>query len=102
LLSSDADNPGTTCLNCEAVGTRFLIPVLGPWLALPEADGEDGKTLSALLGIAQATGVVMTIVGISRYAASDPDRAVAARQSSWQFALVPSRGGGVGMLGGSF
>jgi hypothetical protein len=102
MLSGDLENePGTVCLNCETVGTRLLIPIIGPWLALPEADGDDGKTLSALLGLAQATGVLLTIMGISRYMASDPNR-VAANRGRVNFAFVPSAGGGFGMLGGTF
>jgi hypothetical protein len=102
MQSTDTTSDGAYCVNCQTVGTRLMIPLLGPWLAMPEADGSDGKMLTAMLGLAQATGLVMTIVGISRYAASAPDRTTAASRGGLQFALVPSKGGGLGVLGGSF
>lgn len=101
IMSTNTNSDGAYCTNCDTVGPRLLIPILGPWLALPAADGDDGKVLSAMLGIAQATGLLLTIVGISRYRASAPDQTAAAR-GGWRFALVPSKGGGLGVLGGSF
>ncbi|HVR60502.1 MAG TPA: hypothetical protein VMU50_01310 [Polyangia bacterium] len=92
---------GTVCLNCETQGTRLLVPILGPWLALPAANGSDGKTFSALMGLAQATGVLLTVIGISRYSASAPDGTVASR--GLHFAFIPRSGGGAfGVLGASF
>jgi hypothetical protein len=69
---------------------------------MPYADGGDGKALTAVLGLAQATGLILTIVGISRYRASAPDQAVAAGRNRLQFALVPDKGGALGVLGGAF
>jgi hypothetical protein len=104
MLSGDYEmDPGTYCVNCDTVGSRLLIPILGPWIAMPEADGQDGKTVVALMGLAQAAGLIMTIAGIARYSATNPDRATAANRNRLQFAFVPTRdGGGLGMVGGSF
>jgi hypothetical protein len=102
MMSYNTNNPGSYCENCDTAGPRLLIPVLGPWLATPYADGDDGKAVTVVLGLAQATGVILTIVGISRYAASAPGRTTAANPRGLQFALVPDRGGGLGVLGGAF
>jgi hypothetical protein len=102
MMNGDVNaEPGTYCVNCDTVGPRLLIPIIGPWLAMPEADGDDGKAVTAILGIAQATGVLLTIIGISRYVASGKETATA-RRGGVNFAFVPSSGGGFGLLGGSF
>jgi len=100
LMSGNVNmKPGEVCTNCDTVGPRLLIPIIGPWLALPAADGSDGKALSAVLGIAQATGVLLTIVGISRYKSAGEATASA---SNVTFAFAPSHGGGLGFVAGSF
>jgi hypothetical protein len=85
--------------NDKAAGERLLIPIIGPWLAMPVCDGYE--SLCVLAGIGQATGVTLTILGITRYAASSPDR-VAADRNRLRFALVPSAGGWFGTVGGTF
>jgi hypothetical protein len=100
LMSGNVNmQPGEVCTNCDTVGPRLLIPIAGPWLALPDANGSNGKALSAVLGIAQATGLVLTIVGVSRYQSAVDATASAGNVT---FAFVPSQGGGFGLLGGRF
>jgi hypothetical protein len=98
MLSGVTTQPGQVCTNCQSVGGKLLIPILGPWIALPEADGADGKAISAALGIAQGVGVVLTVVGISVYVHSKSD--ASARISS--FGVVPTPGGAEGAVVGVF
>ncbi len=71
MLSGEATPSGATCLNCESVGTAFLIPVVGPWIALPNANGATGgQVVAAILGVAQAAGLGLTITGIVLVATS--------------------------------
>ena len=56
-----------TCTNCNSTGPYLFIPVVGPFLALPNADGTDGKVVCAGLGLVQAAGLVMAIVGTSQF-----------------------------------
>jgi hypothetical protein len=99
LVSGNVQKPGEVCTNCNSIGSRLLIPIIGPWLALPDANGSNGKALTAVLGLAQATGLVLTIVGISRYKSAVDATAAAGNVT---FAFVPSQGGGLGLLGGRF
>lgn len=71
LASGETTNPGEYCTNCDS-GTLLLIPLAGPWIFLPEADGGGGKALSAILGVAQATGLVLSIWGIAKFMDSAP------------------------------
>jgi len=52
---------------------RLMIPIAGPWLAMPYA-GHDDVALFTVLGLAQAAGVAMSIIGISRFVADAPPR----------------------------
>ena len=72
LSSEDDLGPYEVCLNCDK-GDLLYIPIIGPWLFLDYADGTDGKVLTAIMGIAQATGVVLTIFGISKFISSGQD-----------------------------
>ena len=54
---------------------RLMVPILGPWLAMPYA-GQHDAPLFTFLGLAQAAGVVLSIVGISRFVADAPTRRV--------------------------
>jgi hypothetical protein len=71
LASGDATSPGTYCTNCDSA-PLLLIPLAGPWIFLPDADGGDGKAVSAILGVAQATGLVLSIWGIAKFMNSAP------------------------------
>ena len=109
-------NGGTVCNinNGACVGTGnpagrdLLIPVLGPWLAM--RDVREVPVL-ALLGIAQATGVALTLAGIVRYsadgaAAEAPGEAAGVRRARSQlsgfisFGMLPTRDGAFGFLSG--
>lgn len=61
------------CLNCDETGPYMLIPLIGPFLAMPAADGTDGKVICALMGGVQVTGLVLGIVGTSIFV-SDKQR----------------------------
>jgi hypothetical protein len=50
---------------------RLMVPIVGPWLAMPYAVRDD-TTLFTLLGLAQAAGVAISIIGISRFVADAP------------------------------
>ena len=97
-LSISADD--VDCSNCRTVGHRLLVPVLGPWLAIPAVDSSEGRTWTALLGFAQATGVILTVIGISRYSASVSEEGFASR--GLHLAFLPRAGGGFGVLGARF
>jgi hypothetical protein len=100
------------CSNCQSTGGWLLVPVVGPWAAI-RSSGSDGKPLLAVLGVVQALGVVMAIVGASRLDdgvvaadARDPrDRKPPPRrQSNVRLGLlvVPTRDGAAVMVSGSF
>jgi hypothetical protein len=104
------DHPDSNkiCVNCDAVGNAFLVPIVGPWIAMKDAD-QDGTSLAicAMLGLAQATGVVLSILGIQRYMDSAPPEAgrttVSKGLTNMNVGLAPVRGGGaLGGLGASF
>ncbi len=67
--------PGTTCANCDEVGPRMVIPLIGPWLALPYSDGADGKVISAVFGVIQSVGLLWGIVGTIFYRRWEPPNA---------------------------
>jgi hypothetical protein len=88
----------------------LLIPVVGPWMAMGSAPSRD-TTLLAFLGIAQVTGVALTIAGIVRYSADgapaeEGGNASGARQrasrsgSFLSFGVLPTRDGAFGFLSG--
>ena len=54
---------------------RLMVPILGPWLAMPYA-GQHDAPLFTVLGLAQAAGVVLSIVGISRFVSDAPTHPV--------------------------
>ena len=89
-------------------GRALLIPIVGPWLAM--RDVREVPVL-AFLGIAQATGVALTIAGIVRYsadgaAAEAPGEPAGARRAQSRpsgfisFAVLPTRDGAFGFLSG--
>ncbi len=65
-LEADSD-PYTECVNCYTAGPRLLIPIVGPFLALPVADGTDGKVVTFVLCAAQVTGLSLGIAGTKRF-----------------------------------
>ena len=97
MLSKSNESAGQTCLNCDSVGSKLLIPIAGPWVALPEADGDDGKFVCAVLGIAQGVGVALSIAGISQFVSSGSP---SAGDASLHVAYLP--GGALGSLQGKF
>jgi hypothetical protein len=63
-------NPGAgkVCLNCRAEGDALLIPLVGPFMAIPKAGGADGKALVAIIGVVQLAGLALGITGTVLYA----------------------------------
>jgi hypothetical protein len=98
LTSEDNLGPNEICLNCDK-GDLFLIPVAGPWLFLEYADGTDGKVITAIMGIAQATGVVLTIFGISKFVSSGQDNYASRPSLTLGFAPRPEGGGQANLIG---
>jgi hypothetical protein len=95
LLSGSATPSGATCLNCESVGTAFLIPIAGPWIGLPHANSATGgQFVSALLGIAQAAGLALTVTGIVLFVTSGSQD----DSDGLSLQLAPLPGGAVGSL----
>jgi hypothetical protein len=102
--SMSATNGMTSaCLDCPA-RPRLLVPIVGPWLAMPYGVRDD-TTLFAVLGLAQAAGVVLSIVGISRFVSDAPtaddgapsQRSRPARSTPQVgFGLLPVRDGAFG------
>ena len=93
----------------SAIGSELFIPIAGPWIALGSTDWDkvaDNQRTSAqatlfLQGALQATGALISIIGISRYVSSGkPERAVATRDLSFSFGPTP--GGGLGTVYGVF
>jgi hypothetical protein len=110
MLNWEKNHPNSnqTCLNCDSVGSALLVPIVGPWLAMKDAD-QDSTSIGvcAVLGLAQATGVVLSIIGIQRYMDSAPPEAqttpVSKRLTDMHVGFAPVRGGGaMGALGASF
>jgi hypothetical protein len=107
LLNYENDHPGTTCTNCDSTGSALLIPILGPWIAMGDANQDHGgPAVCAILGLAQATGVVLTIAGIMRYRNSGQPEATSVSMgplSNMTVGLAPMPGGGaVGAMRASF
>jgi hypothetical protein len=111
VLNSTGSTNGMVsgCLDCKA-RPRLLVPIAGPWLAMPYAVGND-KTLFTVLGLAQATGAVLSTVGIWQFAASGPTAdegapAQGPRQSrsnrQVSFGLLPVRDGAFGFASAQF
>jgi hypothetical protein len=67
MLSGGDSDPNTTCTNCDDVGPKLFIPIVGPFLAIPGADGTDGKVVVVILGIGQLAGISLAIAGTVRY-----------------------------------
>jgi hypothetical protein len=80
-------NPGAgkVCLNCRAEGDALLIPLVGPFMAIPKADGADGKAVVAIIGVVQLAGLAMGIVGTVLYAT----RLKAYKASQHRFSGIP-------------
>jgi len=93
--------PGYYCPGCDGVGSRLLIPIVGPWLALPAAEGTDGKVLTAVMGTAQVAGLVLTVAGTSRFIASGKAEGDEPR-SALAFGVAPLREGAFATAWGRF
>jgi hypothetical protein len=53
------------CSDCKDVGAMLLIPLVGPFLAVPRSDGGDGGLV--VLGIVQIAGAGLMIWGIIQF-----------------------------------
>ena len=91
LESGSATQPGQTCLNCDK-GHLLYIPIVGPWLLMPHADAGAGQAVAAALGVAQAVGVLLSVIGIVQFVGSAPDE-TASNASHFAFGAVPLPGG---------
>ena len=111
-MASNGSSGATVCTNCQSAGERLLIPVVGPWAALPGSPPK-GKAMLAVLGVAQAAGLIMTISGAGRLrddvVANDPSDPRDRKQPpQWRsngrlsVLLLPGRDGAAGVLSGSF
>ena len=106
MMSGSATGPGEVCLNCDTVGPRLLIPLVGPFLAIPEADGTDGKVVVGLLGSVQAIGLLLGTIGtalfaIDRAAIADERLAGLTLSDEWRLsvgAAVVDHVDGVGLV----
>jgi hypothetical protein len=101
-------NNGTCVGTSSPEGRALLIPVVGPWLAMRNIRE---VPILAFLGIAQATGVALTIAGIVRYSADGADaralgetagarRAQSLPSGFISFGVLPTRDGAFGFLSG--
>jgi hypothetical protein len=94
----------------ETSGRRLLFPIVGPWVAVPAASTGAAKGVFAVLGVAQALGVILTIAGSARVNADVPAEEMRDRKPppQWRsngrlgFLMVPMRDGAGGVLSGSF
>jgi hypothetical protein len=62
---SDALDPGSRS-NMKTYGQRLLIPVAGPFLAIPFADSATGSLGTAMLGVIQLAALSLGIAGAAR------------------------------------
>jgi hypothetical protein len=93
----------SSCVSCRT-GRQLVIPIVGPWLFLPDAKG-NGKAIVAGLGVAQAVGFVLSIVGITLYSASGPPSDaddVAVTRGSVAFGVWPTSDGALGFAAARF
>jgi hypothetical protein len=58
---------GQVCTNCDAAPLLF-IPIAGPFIAIPEADGTDGKAIAGVMGGLQIAGFCVLVAGIVKTA----------------------------------
>ena len=104
-------NNGMCVGTSSPIGRALVIPVLGPWLAMGHIRDSRELPLLAFFGIAQATGVALTIAGIVRYsadgaAAEAPGEPAGARRARSRpsgfisFGMLPTRDGAFGFLSG--
>jgi hypothetical protein len=62
--SSSQPTQATDCADC-ALGYRLLVPLAGPWLALPYSEKDLTTAILIDLGLAQLSGALMTVIGIT-------------------------------------
>jgi hypothetical protein len=91
-------NPDLKCTECDTVGKLYLLPVLGPWLAVPI--DKDLRAASVLLGIGQGVGLTLAIIGYSSFSKSKPQ--AVAGLSQLRLGFAPTGGGGLGAVQGRF
>jgi hypothetical protein len=81
---------GEVCGNCDA-GPKLFLPIAGPFWAIPDADGADGKAVAILMGSAQIVGLGLLIAGIIYVSSGDDDEK--AEEKRFGVALSPSGSG---------
>jgi hypothetical protein len=112
VLTGPSDMSGgrlIACMNCRSAGPRMMIPLAGPWLALPDISG-GGQILLVLLGVAQTAGLAVTIGGIVKASSPPPvdepepePRPRQARSNGpLSFGLLPTQNGAFGFASGRF
>ena len=52
-------------------GRRMLIPVAGPFMAIPRADSATGGLFTAMVGVIQLGGLVLGTAGVVKYKRAD-------------------------------
>lgn len=80
--------PNEVCMNCDA-GPKLFVPLVGPFWAIPEADGTDGKVVVAAMGAVQVVGLGLLIAGIIVYT-SGGDQTQASEDKKFRAAFSPS------------
>ena len=85
----------------QIVGRDLLIPIAGPWMAISDSDDDFRRNVGfAIMGVAQAAGLLMAIFG-KWGGTSSPSRPNDSFHNATIWA-APTRGGVVGLLGAAF
>jgi len=92
----------TYALNSDVLDATLLIPLAGPWITLgsvnwdnvTESDRTIDQVVIVMQGLLQGTGLVLSIIGISKYSASaHEDKAETDSVRSLTLQLAPTPGG---------
>jgi hypothetical protein len=93
--------PYMQCASCR-FGRRLLVPVVGPWLLYPHAEGGTEKGLTVAMGALQALGLAVAIWGAVKFveSGSAPPSQARSQATSDRLTLsfTPLRVGGYGSL----
>jgi hypothetical protein len=94
------------CMNCQSSGPRMLVPIAGPWIALPDVTG-GGRFLLELLGTAQVVAIIGILEASSNAPpAEEPDPGLRQRQrranGQLSFGLLPTQDGAFGFVSARF
>lgn len=78
----------------DRFGRRMLIPVVGPWLAIPHTESATGAWFTGFAGAAQLAGLVLGTVGAVRLGQQRRE------SQRWAVTSTPLLGGGqLGVVG---